>query len=515
MVEWEQKRRAAEAYQRFRAQERSSASLPVAGQAKSAGESKSKSWWDKAKGWAQQHIVQPVQQAVPKVMNWVDQHQTQIAIGVGIAAGVAAIVLSGGAATPLVAAAWMAGSAAVAGGIVAVGTLGLNAYFHRPLTTNLWRNVGYAAGAAAVTATAGFVLQAIAPTVTRAAAQFCLSHVTTCTVASPVLKAADYGWTQYDIWQATRTLNNSKASFSEKLTAGLTIGLSVWGEALEPDELCPLSLPLDDVVRREITEQFARIVERDGIDAGFKYLENVLGDKAPQVIAEILKKVGSEQYVRVTQQSGRIARVLNGYADEIAEIGTDGFVRVNPDVVQRLQDNLVKSTGLKVWATREKGVIYVSRSTQEGVQYATELAIAHRIGKTDEVANLVKKVAEASTRGKGNRVVLGVWQEGGGYIGEAVENGGIFFDAGAEVWEMLKASGVDPWEVNEAFLRQQLEAGVERIDFVGVNVDELLDSTKVWERKPYRVLEAEFLEANAERYGYVRSGNSWIRGISH
>lgn len=80
---------------------------------------------------------------------------------------------------------------------------------------------------------------------------------------------------------------------------------------------------------------------------------------------------------------------------------------------------------------------------------------------------------------------------------------------------MLKASGVDPWEVNEAFLRQQLEAGVERIDFVGVNVDELLDSTKVWERKPYRVLEAEFLEANAERYGYVRSGNSWIRGISH
>ncbi len=63
-----------------------------------------KPWWQRAGEWVQQKIVQPVQQAVPKVMNWVDQHQTEIAIGIGIAAGVTAVVLSGGAATPLVAA---------------------------------------------------------------------------------------------------------------------------------------------------------------------------------------------------------------------------------------------------------------------------------------------------------------------------------------------------------------------------------------------------------------------------
>ncbi len=53
-------------------------------------------WWQQAGNWVQQKIVQPVQQAVPKVMNWVDQHQTEIVIGIGIAAGVAAVILSGG-----------------------------------------------------------------------------------------------------------------------------------------------------------------------------------------------------------------------------------------------------------------------------------------------------------------------------------------------------------------------------------------------------------------------------------
>jgi|GEM_PF-4715605 len=165
---WEQQ----QAYQRYRQGER-------------AEPQPQKPWWQKAGEWLQQKVVQPVQQAVPKVMNWVDQHQREIAIGIGIAAGVAAVVLSGGAATPLVAAAWVAGSAVVAGGVAAAGTVGLNAYFHRPLGTNVLQNLGYAAGAAAVTATAGFalaggVVQQGLYAVGNTATRLCVTHPTAC-----------------------------------------------------------------------------------------------------------------------------------------------------------------------------------------------------------------------------------------------------------------------------------------------------------------------------------------------
>jgi hypothetical protein len=67
-------------------------------------------------------------------LSWIDNHQVEISLGIGLVVGVAALVISGGAATPLVAAAWIAGAAAVAGGSVALGTVGLNAYYNRPLT---------------------------------------------------------------------------------------------------------------------------------------------------------------------------------------------------------------------------------------------------------------------------------------------------------------------------------------------------------------------------------------------
>jgi len=124
---------------------------------------------------------------------------------------------------------------------------------------------------------------------------------------------------------------------------------------------------------------------------------------------------------------------------------------------------------------------------------------------------VVEEVAAASTRGSGQRVVLGAWRQGGGYIGEAMENGGIFFDTGDEVWEALRKSGVDPWLVNEAFLRRQLEAGVKRVDFASGNVwDTLLDPSLM---TSYRVKELQWMLDNASKYGYELVGNSWIRKI--
>jgi len=127
------------------------------------------------------------------------------------------------------------------------------------------------------------------------------------------------------------------------------------------------------------------------------------------------------------------------------------------------------------------------------------------------IFSVVEEVAAASTRCSGQRVVLGAWQQGGGYIGEAIENGGIFFDTGDEVWEALRKSGVDPWLVNEAFLRRQLEAGVKRVDFASGNVwDTLLDPSLM---TSYRVKELQWMLDNASKYGYELVGNSWIRKI--
>jgi len=72
-----------------------------------------------------------------KTLNWVDNHQVAVSIGIGIAAGVI-VVATGGLGLPL-AAAMLVGVGAAAG-IAAGGTIALNSYYERNLTQNLIRN---------------------------------------------------------------------------------------------------------------------------------------------------------------------------------------------------------------------------------------------------------------------------------------------------------------------------------------------------------------------------------------
>lgn len=122
-----------------------------------------------------------------KTMDWIDNHQVEISIGIGFAIGAAAIIASGGAATPLVIAAWVAGSAVVAGGTVALGTVGLNAYYGRPLGENVVRNLVIAGGTAAVITGAGFLLQGAI----QGAASYCVLNSNACAKVEPVLNAFD------------------------------------------------------------------------------------------------------------------------------------------------------------------------------------------------------------------------------------------------------------------------------------------------------------------------------------
>jgi hypothetical protein len=113
-------------------------------------------------------------------------------------------------------------------------------------------------------------------------------------------------------------------------------------------------------------------------------------------------------------------------------------------------------------------------------------------------------------------VVLGRWNgQDGGYIGEAKNNGGIYFDTGDPTWDAL-TNGLDKddaqalaWQVNETFLRTHLESGA-RIDYqvpAGfTGVDEVAETFE----KSFSAREIRFLNENATRYGYQRVGNSWV-----
>ncbi len=128
---------------------------------------------------------------------------------------------------------------------------------------------------------------------------------------------------------------------------------------------------------------------------------------------------------------------------------------------------------------------------------------------SDEGARLVKALAEQSTRGKGNRVVLGEWIENGGYVAEAIKNGGIYFETADGVYDALGRNSELAWTVNEQFLRSQLESGIDRIVLHGfaspVQALDVLSKGRALRK------EIEYLLRHAAEYGYFLEGNAWIR----
>jgi len=119
----------------------------------------------------------------------------------------------------------------------------------------------------------------------------------------------------------------------------------------------------------------------------------------------------------------------------------------------------------------------------------------------------VNRIATNMTHGSGERVVLGEWAKGGaGYIGDALAKGGIYFETPEALYEALGRNRGLAWLANEQFLRNQLEAGVRRIDFVGDYQRTLNEAVG-----SFRWQEIRFLQETAEEYGYKLIGNSWIK----
>lgn len=63
------------------------------------------------------------------------------------------------------------------------------------------------------------------------------------------------------------------------------------------------------------------------------------------------------------------------------------------------------------------------------------------------------------------------------------------------------------WSINQQFLIEQLQKGVPRIDLFGETIEQVLLNRP----DSFTALELKFLAENADRFGYVRAGNSWMK----
>jgi hypothetical protein len=68
------------------------------------------------------------------------------------------------------------------------------------------------------------------------------------------------------------------------------------------------------------------------------------------------------------------------------------------------------------------------------------------------------------------------------------------------------------WQVNESFLRSQMETGVPRIDYV-VDPSAFSSVEEVLALRPdsFSAKEITFLKTYGDLYGYQQVGDSWVR----
>jgi hypothetical protein len=163
----------------------------------------------------------------------------------------------------------------------------------------------------------------------------------------------------------------------------------------------------------------------------------------------------------------------------------------------------------------------VPAAAQAFVRYAPQLDAAlvnsgAKIGQN--IDDLTASLARNSTHSSGNvdRVVLGKWEgDYAGYVGEAKLNGGIWYQTDTGVFEKMTAGlsnserEIVSWQVNESFLKQQMQAGVSKFEFIGEPIVNTLANPAT--SNSFRAYEIRFLTQEAPKWGYKQVGNSWVK----
>ncbi len=251
----------------------------------------------------------------------------------------------------------------------------------------------------------------------------------------------------------------------------------------------------------ELLNLFAFYCKQNGIDVMSKPLVQVIPDQnKPLMELDQIQAEYQDQYNEIMKKHGlddlegaRAGMVLCSIVFHyhcIANKDIDPYVATGIVAMGVIEGAKTSPAPLK-----SNGAMPTSASSQNA--------------QNSQVAELSRSIAENSTSGSGNRLVLG---EGMMPMQEALSNGGKYILVNPGVLSKLKESNIDPFVVYETALRMEVESKIPRIDFVHANADELVQewSGKPEEQAPLHVRQMLWLIANAEKFGYQQSGNSWI-----
>ncbi|MBP6209774.1 MAG: Ig-like domain repeat protein [Anaerolineales bacterium] len=417
-----------------------------------------------------------------KTMDWIDQHQAEISIGIGVAVGVAAIIASGGLAAPWVMAAWIGGAAAVAGGTVALGTVGLNSYYGRPLGDNVLRNLFIAGATAGAVAGVGFLFQSAV----QGVGIYCSLNVSACSKVEPVLNAFDaleeaylYLKGSYQTWIGD---GNGAAETYSELQAEYVDG-GVPGNAIAADLVEPIIKLGPDAVNIALkygdeTVPLLLLYGKDAVD--------IIGAYGDDGIS-LLLKFGNEatDAIKLVKKFGTPAvKVLNA-------VDLDGATKL----LENLDDDVLAYTLEK----GEDAIYALSRwSELELKEFGPELALraendAIVIKAIDELVNsgpldpkhltreqdnLIKLIAECSTQySDEGQIVLGKWVDyGHGFTKYARETGSVHYNPHPDMWNLFESLGKDKredtaWLVNRQVIQNGIKKGLPfEYSFEGIQI---------------------------------------------
>ncbi len=237
----------------------------------------------------------------------------------------------------------------------------------------------------------------------------------------------------------------------------------------------------------------------------------LLGTKGADKVTKLLKGATVvDDVARVGTVADDVARV-GSVADDVARAGSvaDDAARVSS-----VMDDAGRAAELAGRSADEIAAINKIHfpptfdAAEAAARVPKILDISEQYGKiavgADGSQALVDDLARLTTHGSGDRVVLGPWKPWeaadyvDSYIAQAKSSGGMWFETPDGMYNVLGSDRM--WQVNESFLRQQMESGVSHIQYVGESIADVLDPKNAG-RASYK--ELQYLMENAEKYGYT------------
>ena len=258
---------------------------------------------------------------------------------------------------------------------------------------------------------------------------------------------------------------------------------------------------------REVTDNIVTNIARDTVVAApATALKEASQTIVEETAEEAIEQISEEATQRVLKEviEGEVTKLPAEVAEGLTEDGAR-------ELAEKISTEL---GGKKVWVSAKTGSVYVSSPPAEGFALVEQLSKIDLTNKA-EVEKILHRIAELTSRGSGNHVILGPFKPNGAFIQEALDTGGVFWDVGDELWEALDKTGIDMFSTNDQFLRVQMERGIERFDIIKTDVYEVIDNindSPPIDWKDIKYTEKEIMDlATMPDSSYQLVDNSWVR----